>query len=329
MFPDFNRLKVFYYIYSLNSIVAAAKTLHISQPAVSQQLQKLESEIQATLFVRLHKKLVPTDAAKRLFSLVQPFVDSLQTGMDSIRQPVDRPAGLLRIGAPREFGKEYLPLLSHSFRKIYPEVKFTFSFDETAPLLTMLREGDIDFALVDVFMPKGQFLETPHLFSIEPLVAEELILACSHGYYQKEIDRDHSFANLVTKEFVNDEDDMAILNHWFRHHFSKVANKLNVVMTTNSHEALISGIRLGMGLGLTSAHLVFGELRDGVIVTVETTKKNSMSWISLVQLQDKVPTLTERTFITHLKKGMQETNILQKFPRRLSDLTDRSEELDV
>jgi DNA-binding transcriptional LysR family regulator len=315
MLPDFNRLKVFYYIYSLKSIVSAARVLHISQPAVSQQLQKLESEIQATLFIRLHKKLVPTDAAKRLFSLMQPFIDSLKESMDNIRQPLDRPAGLLRIGAPREFGKEYLPLQSHSFRKMYPEVNFSFSFDETAPLVKMLREGDIDFALVDVFMPKGQFLETPHLFSIEPLLAEELILICSEGYYQREINGDHSFANLAAKEFVSDADDLAILNHWFRHHFSRVAPKLNVVMTSNSHEALISGIRLGMGLGVTSAHLVFEELRKGAIIPVETTKKNATSWISLVQLLDKVPTLTEKTFIAHLQNSMQESKVLQKFSR--------------
>ena len=141
MLPDFNRLKVFYYIYSQNSIVAAARSLHLTQPAVSQQLQKLETEIQATLFIRLHKKLIPTEAAKRLFALVQPFMDSLQEGMNDIRQPLDRPAGLLRIGAPREFGKEYLPPLSNSFRRAYPEVRFTFRFDENAPLLDMLKRG--------------------------------------------------------------------------------------------------------------------------------------------------------------------------------------------
>jgi DNA-binding transcriptional LysR family regulator len=315
MLPDFNRLKVFYYIYSLNSIVSAARALHITQPAVSQQLQKLEAEIQATLFIRLHKKLVPTNAANRLFSLVQPFMDSLREGVENLRQPMDRPAGLLRIGAPREFGKEYLPLLSHTFRSSYQDVSFNFSFDETAPLLAMLRAGEIDFALVDVFMPRGQFLETPHLFSIEPLIAEELILACSQEYYRKEIDGDHSFANLARKSFISDEDDLAILSHWFRHHFSRTAAKLNVVMTSNGHEALISGIRLGMGLGVTSAHLVFDGLSNGAIVPVETNKKNAESWISLVQLQDKVPTLTERTFIAHLKNGLRQTEIMQKFSR--------------
>mgnify|MGYP001351674223 CR=1 FL=1 len=315
MLPDFNRLKVFYHIYSLNSIVGAARVLHLTQPAVSQQLQKLESELKTTLFVRLHKKLVPTEAAKRLFDLVQPFLESLEEGIETIPHPLDRPAGLLRIGAPREFGKEYLPPLSMTFRNLYPEVRFSFQFNETAPLLAMLRKGDLDFSLVDVFMPKGQFVETPHLFSLEQLAPEELILACSDEYYRKEINGDHSYANLVARDFVSDDDEMMILMHWFKHHFNKTVTKLNVVMTTNGHEALLSGVRLGMGLGLTSAHLVYDDLCSGSIVPIETAKPNSKSWISLVQLQDKVPTLTEKTFLAHLKDGIQKMEVYKRFSR--------------
>lgn len=315
MLPDFNRLKVFYYIYTRNSIVAAARELHLSQPAVSQQLQKLESEIEAPLFIRLHKKLIPTEAAKRLFDLVQPFVDELREGIEHIRQPLDRPAGLLRIGAPREFGKEYLPPMIYRFRQQYPEVRFAFRFDEPAPLLIMLREGELDFALADVFSSKGQFVETPHLFSVEQLISEELILACSRDYYQKEIAGDHSCAHLASKNFMGEEHDLMLLTHWFRHHFDKTITKLNLVMTTNNHEALLSGLRLGMGLGLTSAHLVFDELSDGSIVPIETSKRNAKIWISLVQLQDKVPSLTEKTFISHLKQEMTGEEMLKKFSR--------------
>ena len=315
MLLDVNRLKFFYYIYSQNSIVAAARSLHLTPPAVSQQLQKLEAEIQATLFVRLHKKLVPTEAAKRLFALVQPFMDSLQEEIENVRLPLDRPAGLLRIGAPREFGKEYLPPLSNSFRQKYPEVRFSFWFDETAPLLDMLKNGDLDFVLVDVLTPKSPFLDTPHMFNIAPLINEELILACSQSYYQKEIRGDHSFASLSTKEYISDEDELMILNYWYRHHFKKAVTKLNVIMSTNSHESLISGIRLGMGLGMTSVHFVYEELINGTIISIDTAKKNVKCWISLVQLQDKVPTLAEKIFITHLKCGMQDAEILKRFAK--------------
>ncbi len=63
MLTDFNRLKVFYTIYRHKSAAAAARELYISQSAVSQSLGKLERELKNQLFVRQHKKLVPTAAA--------------------------------------------------------------------------------------------------------------------------------------------------------------------------------------------------------------------------------------------------------------------------
>lgn len=313
MLPDFNRLKVFYHIYTRCSVASAAKDLHLSQPAVSQQLQKLEAELKVPLFTRLHKKLVPTAAAIRLFQTVRPFVDELQTAVDNIRQPLDRPSGNLRVGAPREFGKEFLPRLCSSFRKTYPEVSFSLKFEETIPLLAMLEEGKLDFALVDIYQSKGPFFSGADIFSVEAFINEEVILACAQQYYQREINGDHSFKNLVGKEFISDEEDLVILLHWFRHHFNKTAGKLNIVLTIDSHEALISAVKLGMGLGIVSAHLVWDEIRAGSIIQIVTEKQSLLNRISLIQLQDKIPTLTEKTFLQYLKKGMQAPEVLRKF----------------
>jgi len=77
MQPDFNRLRVFYFIYRQKSVAGAAKRLHVTQSAVSQHLQKLERELKVQLFIRLHKRLVPTAAADQLYRTLQPFVDDL------------------------------------------------------------------------------------------------------------------------------------------------------------------------------------------------------------------------------------------------------------
>ena len=90
MLPDLNRLKLFYYVYRARSVVGAAAELNISQPAVSQQLQKLEAELKTSLFTRLHKKLVPTSAGERLFSLVSPMIDGLEVGLPFINPPAER-----------------------------------------------------------------------------------------------------------------------------------------------------------------------------------------------------------------------------------------------
>ncbi|MFK5927415.1 MAG: LysR family transcriptional regulator [Desulfuromusa sp.] len=313
MLPDFNRLKVFYHIYRLNSIVGAANKLHLSQPAISQQLQKLEAELKVPLFTRLHKKLVPTAAGERLFTLVEPFVDRLQDEIAFIRQPLDRPAGTLRIGAPREFGKEYLPRFCHEFRLLYPEVTFKLKFKEAIPLLTMIREGILDYALVDVYFKPGELPGFPDIFSIDPVLKEEMVLVCSQEYYHQEIAGDHSFKNLLDKEYITDEDDPSILTLWFKYHFSKIPENLNVVMTLDSHEALISGLKLGMGLGVATAHLVWEEIQRGEVVPITTAKEDMVNMISLVQLQDKVPTLTEKTFRDFMIASMQKAEVLERF----------------
>lgn len=55
MLPDFNRLRVFYYIYKTGSSTSAGKELHLTQSGVSQHLKKLEQELDYELFTRVNK----------------------------------------------------------------------------------------------------------------------------------------------------------------------------------------------------------------------------------------------------------------------------------
>ncbi len=307
--PDMNRLKIFYFVYKLGSSVAASRQLNLTQPAVSQQLKKLEEELKTLLFVRMHKQLAPTSAAIHLYNLIAPLIDRLAGEIEAIRLPHDRPAGKLRIGAPREFGKEYLPRFCHRFRTIYPDVTFELKLKEAVPLLSMLQKGELDFALVDVYYEPGELPGFPLIFSMEPLLREEMMLVSSRDYYDKEINGDHRWAQLVGKDFVTDEDDPSILDLWFRHHFNKLPESLSVVMTLDTHEALLNSLRLGMGMGVATAHLIWKEIEQGDLVPITTAKKNMVNMISLVQLLDKIPTLTEKVFREFLLQEVQQHEV--------------------
>ena len=147
MLQNLERLKVFFHVFSENSVVAAAKALHVSQSAVSQTLQKLESEIKTPLFTRLHKRLVPTAAGERLFAVVQPFMAELGACLKTLELAKGQPFGELRFGAPVEFGKTYLPAIIADFREQYPDVTFYLKFGDAGTLLPMVEKGQIDFAL--------------------------------------------------------------------------------------------------------------------------------------------------------------------------------------
>ncbi len=301
MYPDLNRLKVFYYVYQANSIIKAAEKLYISQPAVSQQIKKLETEIKAPLFTRLHKRIVPTSAAHRLFGTVEPFLKKLACEIENISTPMDRPYGTLTIGAPIIFGTTYLPRICHAFRTKYPDVKFTVKFGESDVILDMLNKGELDLALIDFFSPYDQLPGKPELYKIDSLMLENFILACSREYYEAKVKEDISLENLISLDYLTDENDPIILRHWFWFYFNKTSPNLNIVMAIEAHQALMACIRRGMGMAITSYHLFAGEIEQETIIPIFPTKEKLINTISMVSLRASVPTVTQKTFQTFLK----------------------------
>ena len=296
MLQNLERLKVFYYVFSGKSVVAAAKSLHVSQSAVSQSLQKLESEIKCPLFTRLHKRLVPTAAGERLFVIVQPFMAELDSWLKTLEQAKNQPYGELRIGAPVEFGKTYLPAIAAAFREQYPDVTFYFKFGDAGTLLPMVEEGQIDLALVDEFLTQNQFFGNLDIYHFFPVVEEEIILACSRQYYEKSVKKDHSFNNLARQNFITYRHNAQTIRNWFKHHFGKYSVHIQIVLTVDSHQAIISAIHHHLGMGVVASHLVKEEIQKGQIICINTSKPKIVNQISLVQLQDKIPSLAEKVF---------------------------------
>ncbi len=307
MLPDLNRIKVFYFIFAFKSVALAARELNITASAVSQSLTKLEAELKVVLFTRLHKKLVPTSAGEALFQIVSPFIRDLEAGIGKIIQAKQVPSGMLRIGSPIEFGKSYFPGIFAAFREHYPEVVFTLKLGDPSEILSMITSGELDFGLVDVFLTRDQELGDVGIYSSEHLIEERVVLACSKVYYDREIKGDHSFENLAAKEFISYQKTSLTLRNWFKYHFNRFPIGLNRVMTVDSHQAVINGIRNHLGMGAIAAHIVVDAIEKAEIIPVPTPKKDVINKISLVQLQDKVPSLTEKTFIRFLKQDIEDS----------------------
>ena len=307
---DLNRLKVFFHVYTANSTIKAAEQLHISQPAVSQQLKKLEEEIKVPLFTRLHKKIVPTRAAHRLFTTIQPFLEKLACEVEHIATPMDRPYGPLHIGAPIIFGTTYLPGICHEFRAKYPDVRFIIKFGESDVLLDMLNRGELDFVLIDFFSAYDQLPGRPEIYRIESLMLENLILACSRAYFEERVKNDISFGHLMSLEYLTDENDPIILKHWFWYYFNKKVTDLRFVMAIEAHQALMACIRKGMGLAITSHHLFAREIEAKEIIPIIPEPKKLINTISMVSLKESTPSLTQTVFQAYLKAGFDQTESL-------------------
>ncbi|MFW5500521.1 MULTISPECIES: LysR family transcriptional regulator [unclassified Maridesulfovibrio] len=300
MLPDLNRLKVFFHIFNEQSSTAAAKKLHITQSGVSQHLKKLEEELQTKLFTRVNRKLVPTAAGRKLYGIVQDFMDELEQGVRHINDGLETPSGPLRIGAPSEFGKIYLPPIFGSFRRKYPTVTMQLELDEPSVLFEKVASGELDFAYIDIL---PFFMDTPggtSAYSIKPVVKEEFVLACSEEYYRAKINGT-GYEQLKQLDFIGYKKDIALFRSWFKLHFGREPQQLNLVFIADSSEAIVSAIKAGLGVGITVSHLMNREINTGKIVAIRPDAEKLQNTIACVQFKNKQSSITEAAFQDHFR----------------------------
>ena len=301
MIPDYNRLRVFYEVITAGGVSAAARRLHVTQSAVSQHLIKLEAELKTPLFTRLQNRLVPTDAGERLFAVITPFVRGLEETLNYLEQSRKEPFGVLRIGAPVEFGVHYLPRIFASFRKKYPHVRFQLFPGHPEQLMPRLESGELDMAFVDLFSTPPQRHHKHDIFHFETIVAETLVLVASVVYFENAMNGKSSFESLKNAEFVTYQPSAAAIKSWFLHHFNKRPGQFNVAVTVESVQGVKESILAELGAGVLPQHLIQTDISENRVVGFANRKHPLQNPISLLTLLDKKPTLTERTFVDHLR----------------------------
>jgi DNA-binding transcriptional LysR family regulator len=310
MLPDFNRLKVFYFVFLEKSSTAAARKLHITQSGVSQHIQKLEFELNSALFTRAHRQLVPTAAGQRLFHILKPFMEDLEVGIKHIQTAQKKPSGHLRIGSPVEFGKMHMPGIFASFRAQFSDVTLLLKLGDPETLLPIVSKGALDFAYIDMFPNAGQIFGDFNPYTIEPIVEEELVLACSSVYYDKKIKGGHSLEQLVDKDYIAYKQNASALLSWFKVNFGVSTIQLNVVLTIDSVQATIEAITHHLGLGIIVTHLISEEIDNGSIIPIRISSEKVVNKIALFQLVNKKVTLSEKMFQAHVRREIDRAKLL-------------------
>lgn len=305
MTPDLNRLKIFSYVYTNRSVSKAARQLKLSQPAVSQHLKKLEHELRIPLFTRANRKIVPTPAARRLYDRMNPLLAELSKEIKYLRRPLDTPYGLLRIGAPENFSGNVLTSIFNKFRYRFPTVTFTLKCDTNEKLLSYLSQGSIDLALTEL-NPEAAHKQTSNslYYSIQTLLSEPVVMVCSKLYFNRNIAEKTDFERLMQCEYLRTNNGSMIVDRWFQCHHKRVPHDLKYVLITDNHQSFLYALKNGMGLGVIPYNLVSREVAAGTLSVIDIASNQVISTLSLVQLKNKVPSLTEKAFIAVLKKEL-------------------------
>jgi len=140
--------RIFYHVVKEGSITAAANTLCVSQPAVSQTIRQLEAALGVTLFLRAQKGIRLTVEGQTLFQYVERGYETILQGEHALQSMLELEQGEIHIGASDMTLKYYLLPYLERFHERYPGVKVNVTNGPTPETLKHLKDGRIDFCVV-------------------------------------------------------------------------------------------------------------------------------------------------------------------------------------
>lgn len=152
---DFKTIEYICAINDAKTISQAAKNLFISQPALSQQLSKAESELGFPIFVRTGNKMHPTIAGELLIREGREMLMAREKMMGKLTHLSVGQMETVRFGISPFYSKYYLPHLLQHFQKKCPHVKFQIVEELSSRLEELVLDGELNLAFLPTEPPKA------------------------------------------------------------------------------------------------------------------------------------------------------------------------------
>lgn len=142
--------KIFCKVAKLGSFSKAAKSLYMTQPAVSQAIMQLESELEIRLFTRTPRGVVLTNEGEILFEYANSAINLINVGEKKIIESKNLMAGELRIGVGDTISRYFLLPFLEEFHSKYPKIKLKVINRTTLELTDLLKSGEVDVVICNL-----------------------------------------------------------------------------------------------------------------------------------------------------------------------------------
>lgn len=162
------RLRIFTTLVQVGGVAAAAERLHMTQPAVTKHIRRLESHLETKLFAREGRRLVLTEAGAVFYSYATEALASADDVLRVLDDLNTLQAGRVVVGTSLSMGTHIVAPLLTQFAQEHPGVTITVQMADTRTVVESVLDGRVDMGCV-----VGD-ITVPHL-NVVPLWTEDLI----------------------------------------------------------------------------------------------------------------------------------------------------------
>jgi DNA-binding transcriptional LysR family regulator len=286
---ELHQLRYFCAVADTASFSRAAEKCHVSQPSLSQQILKLESELGGRLFDRLGRSVRLTDLGEAFLPRARSVLHELSTAKDELTERLQSEAGPVVIGAIPTVAPYWLAQRLATFSRKFPKVHLTIAEEITPVLLERLRTGSVDLAVLALPI-RG------HEFDAYPLFSERLFAA---------VPKTHKLARRPSLQLADLRRDPFLFlrdGHCFRDTAVAACDRARldprVVFESGHLSSLLAMVGAGMGVSLVPEMAVD---KSKLCRFVRIADPQAQRTIAAVVLRGRTLNRGSRALLSHLR----------------------------
>jgi DNA-binding transcriptional LysR family regulator len=289
---DINQLEVLVAVARERSFSRAAEVLNRTQPAVSQTIRRLESEIGEKLFARSSKDGTLTFAGEVLLGHAKQMLNLRQNAQAAITEMRDLRHGKVTISANEHTVFYLLPLIEE-FRRLHPEIKIEVQRGVASRIPNQITAREVELGVIS-FAPDDKSLRSVSVMK------DELVLVTSP---------EHKFGGREQVSIRELGDEMFIAHNApspYRQRviesFRKYKTKLNIAIELPSLEAIKRLVERGVGIALVPKLTAESEIADGRLKALSVKEMKLERKLNIVYRRSSELSHAARAFLNLAKE---------------------------
>lgn len=264
--------------YESNSFSLAAERMFTSQPTVSRLIRELEDQFQVSLFERSGNRLIPTQAAHRLYSAASVFLNDYRNLEHSFATAADDSA--LYLGTSEVFGTTLALQAVNRLKSASSQADVVLRVDQEPNLIRELSENRLDFAVL--FNRPDSFEE----YIIEDYAEVQLVLLLPpapspYGIVAKDL---NAMNGLPFLHAGADSD----IRRWVEHALRRLNVQVKPVMESAGLSDILQAVHHGLGISILPEPFLSPEMKAGWVTAVPLPPDAVRRRSYLVQKKDYV-----------------------------------------
>lgn len=286
---DLELYRVFYIVAKNKHMTKASRELHISQPAISQSIKKLEEQLGGTLFLRSNKGMELTEEGKMFFEYIKGALELINNAENEFTSFKDLSKGEIKIGCSTTLTKLVLLDALKKFHLDYPNININITNDLTSNLINDLKLGKLDFIIFNESNIKESNLNLKKIkelkqgFIYNPLFFKDEVINFNDL---------NNYPLILQKQESNSR---KLLDYIALNNNVKLFPKMEVV----SQELITEFVSIGLGIGFVIIDLAKRNFKD--LKELKLNKKIPNIKVYLASNKSVSLTFASKIFIKYLK----------------------------